>query len=430
MKKIAFVSHGCAKNLVDTELMLGVLSENGYDVTLDETESDIVVVNTCSFIHDAEKEAVQSILSLVNSGKRVIVAGCLAQKYGAELKKAIPEISALVGTTDFVKLPEIISTAEYTEKVSELPDYIYPENIERKQITAGSSSYIKIADGCNYACGYCIIPQLRGKYHSRKIEDIVKEAQNLANKGVSEIILIAQDTTSYGIDLYGKPKLSGLLEKLNDIENLSRIRFMYAYPTQVSNELLDTINRCEKTVKYIDIPLQHSHPEVLKRMKRPVLDYEKLIENIRNRVPNVALRTAFIVGYPAETEEEFRHLYDFVEKMEFDKMGVFEYSREKGTFSYGLKPQVPKKIMHERSKELMALQKGISKKINENHIGETIPCLIENVSDNGEATARTPFDAPEVDGLVYIKTDIPVIPGEIYDVKITGCDEYDLWGVI
>ena len=434
MKKIALISHGCAKNLVDSELILGLLSQNGYEITLDETESDIVIINTCSFIHDAEKESVDSILEMINEGKKVIIAGCLAQKHGKELKQAIPEISALIGTTDFTKIIDVLNSLDngedYIEKVTSNPDYIYPENIERQQITMGSSSYIKIADGCNYRCGYCIIPYLRGDYRSRKIEDIVNEAKSLVKKGVTEIILIAQDTTAYGIDLYKKPMLSELLKQLNQIENLGWIRIMYAYPTQMTDELLDTIASCDKVVKYVDIPLQHSHPDMLKRMNRPSFDYRPMIDNIRNRIPNVAIRTAFIVGYPGETEEEFNHLYDFVKDMKFNKMGVFEYSREKGTPSYSMKPQISKKVMHERFKKLMELQQGISKKVNESFIGKTLPCIIENFTDDGYVVARTKNDAPEVDGVVYIKTNEPLVPGDIENIKIVGCDEYDLIGEI
>lgn len=434
MKKIALVSHGCAKNLVDSELMLGLLSENGYGITLDEKDSDIVIINTCSFIHDAEKESVDSILEMINDGKKVIIAGCLAQKHGEELKKAIPEISALVGTTDFTKIINVIKAIEdgkeYIEEVSNQPEYIYPENIKRQQITVGSSSYIKIADGCNYRCGYCIIPYLRGDYHSRKMEDIIAEANELVKKGVTEIILIAQDTTGYGVDLYKKPMLPELLRELNKIENLGWIRIMYAYPTQMTDELLDAIAECDKVVKYVDIPLQHSHPDMLKRMNRPSFDYVPMIENIRKRVPNVAIRTAFIVGYPGETEEEFEHLYNFVKEMKFNKMGVFEYSREKGTPSYSMKPQISKKIMKERYNKLMELQQGISKEINEGFIGKTIPCIIESFTDDGYVMARSQNDAPEVDGLVYIKTDEQLVPGDIEDVKIIDCDEYDLIGTL
>lgn len=434
MKKIALVSHGCAKNLVDSELMLGLLSENGYGITLDEKDADIVIINTCSFIHDAEKESVDSILEMINDGKKVIIAGCLAQKHGEELKKAIPEISALVGTTDFTKIINVIKAIEdgkeYIEEISNQPEYIYPENIKRQQITVGSSSYIKIADGCNYRCGYCIIPYLRGDYHSRKMEDIIAEANELVKKGVTEIILIAQDTTGYGVDLYKKPMLPELLRELNKIESLGWIRIMYAYPTQMTDELLDAIAECDKVVKYVDIPLQHSHPDMLKRMNRPSFDYVPMIKNIRKRVPNVAIRTAFIVGYPGETEEEFEHLYNFVKEMKFNKMGVFEYSREKGTPSYSMKPQISKKIMKERYNKLMELQQGISKEINEGFIGKTIPCIIESFTDDGYVMARSQNDAPEVDGLVYIKTDEQLVPGDIEDVKIIDCDEYDLIGTL
>ena len=434
MKKIALISHGCAKNLVDSELMLGTLAQNGYEITLNEDESDIVIINTCSFIHDAEKESVDSILEMINEGKKVIIAGCLAQKHGDELKKAIPEISGMIGATDFGKIVDVIKSIEngeeYVQEVNETPEYNYPETIKRQQITVGSSSYIKIADGCNYRCGYCIIPYLRGDYRSRKMENIIAEAKSLVEKGVTEIILIAQDTTGYGIDIYKKPMLPELLRELNKIEGLGWIRIMYAYPTQMKDDLLDAIAECDKVVKYIDIPLQHSHPDMLKRMNRPAFDYREMIENIRKRIPNVAIRTAFIVGYPGETEEEFEHLYKFIKDMKFNKLGVFEYSREKGTPSYNMKPQISKKVMKERRNKLMELQQGISKSINESFIGKTMPCIIESFTDEGYVVARTQNDAPEVDGVVYIKTDEPLVPGDIENVKIVDCDEYDLIGEV
>lgn len=434
--KIALVNHGCAKNLVDSELMLGLLTQKGHEITLDENDAQIVIVNTCSFIHDAEKESVQAILELVNAGKKVIVTGCLPQKHKAELKKAIPEIRAMLGTSDFSQIVETVEaianekTDEYIEKISEKPEYIYPEEIERQQITMGASSYIKIADGCNYHCGYCIIPQLRGAYHSRPIENIVEEAKNLVKKGVTEIDLIAQDTTSYGIDIYGKTSLAKLLEELNKIEGLGWIRIMYAYPSQLNDELIDAIAKLDKVVKYIDLPLQHSDPKILEAMRRPVFDYEVLIKKLRDKIPQVAIRTAFIVGYPGETDEQFEHLYKFVEKMRFDRMGVFEYSREKNTTSYDMQDQVPKKIKKERYKKLMSLQQKISYEINQSKIGKTIPCIVEGFTDDGVIIMRSYADAPEIDGLVYAKSDNPVVPGDIEQVLIERADEYDLFGKI
>ena len=435
MKKIALVSHGCAKNLVDSELMLGLLAEKGYEITLDENDANVVIVNTCSFIHDAEKESVQSILKLVNEGKKVIVTGCLPQKYKGELKEAIPEVVAMLGTTDFSKIVEVVENIdkdnyEFVSDVSVKPKYVYPENVERQQITVGASSYIKIADGCNYHCGYCIIPNLRGAYQSRPIENIVEEAREIAKKGCTEIVLIAQDTTSYGIDLYGKPELVKLLEKLNKIEELSWIRIMYAYPSQMSDELIDAIARLDKVVKYIDLPLQHSHKDILEAMRRPAFDYEELINKIRTKIPNVTIRTAFIVGYPTETEEHFEHLYNFVKKMKFDKMGVFKYSKEKNTISYSMKNHVSAKIKKQRHDKLMKLQQKISTEINKSFIGQTLPCIIESFTDDGLVVARSQHDAPEIDGVVYIDTKKQVVPGDIEDVLITNSDAYDLYGTI
>ena len=432
--KVALINHGCAKNLVDAELMLGILENKGYQITLDDSDADIVIVNTCSFIHDAEKESVQSILEIVENDKKVIVSGCLSQKHKEELKKAIPELSGMIGTSnlkDIVKVIENIKHGkDYTSIIQDKPEYIYPEEVTRQQITMGASSYLKIGEGCNYQCGYCIIPKLRGKYISRPIENIVKEAKELVAKGVSEIILIAQDTSSYGIDLYGKQALPKLLEELNKIEDLSWIRIMYAYPTQMTDELIEAIANLDKVVKYVDIPLQHSHPRVLESMRRPVMDYTKLVDKIRRKIPGVSVRTSLIVGYPGETEEEFEHLYNFVKNVRFDRMGAFEYSREKGTYSYSLKDQVPAKIKKQRRKRLMELQQQISLENNQNYIGKEIKCIVEGYTDDGVIILRSEHDAPEIDGVVYASSETPVVPGDIESVRITSADEYDLFGEI
>lgn len=432
--KIALINHGCAKNLVDAELLLGILTNKGYQVTLDENEADIVIVNTCSFIHDAEKESVQSILQMIEEGKKVIVSGCLSQKHKKDLKNAIPELSGMIGTSNLKDIEKIVDNIvksdNYLEIVPENPEYIYPEDITRQQVTMGASSYLKIGEGCNYRCGYCIIPKLRGKYISRPIENIVKEAIQLADKGVTEIILIAQDTSSYGIDLYGKQALPELLEELNKIENISWIRIMYAYPTQMTDELIDAIAKLDKVVKYVDIPLQHSHPRVLESMKRPVMDYTKLVDKIRKKIPGVSVRTSLIVGYPGETEEEFEHLYNFVKNVKFDRMGAFEYSKEKGTYSYSLKNQVPAKIKKQRRKKIMELQQKISLENNKKYINTELKCIVEGYTDDGVIILRSEHDAPEIDGLVYASSTRTVVPGDIEHVKINDADEYDLFGEI
>jgi len=430
--KIALINHGCAKNLVDSELILGALEQKGYEITLDETDAEIVIVNTCAFIHDAEKESIRSILEMVEEGKKVIVAGCLSQKYNEELKQAIPEISGMIGAKNVKDIIGIIENIDknYASSVDKNSNFKYPEDVERQQITVGASSYIKIGDGCNYQCGYCIIPKLRGKYVSRPVENIVKEAKDLIQKGVTEIILIAQDTSSYGIDLYGKQALPRLLKELNNLEGLEWIRIMYAYPTQMTDELIDTIANLEKVVKYVDIPLQHSHPRVLESMKRPVMDNALLVEKIRKKIPNVAIRTSLIVGYPGESEEEFEHLYNFVKNVKFDRLGVFEYSREKGTYSDTLKPQIPSKTKKIRREKIMKLQQAISLENNRKYIDKVLKCIVEGYTDNGDVILRSEHDAPEVDGLVYAKSKTPVVPGDIEKVKINDVNEYDLYGEI
>ena len=433
--KIALINHGCAKNLVDSELILGILAEKGHQITLDESDADIVIVNTCSFIHDAEKESVQSLLRMVDAGKKVIAAGCLPQKHNHYLKDAIPELSGMIGTSDIKEIVKVVDTnssgdGEYTGIVNKNPEYHYPESVERQQITVGASSYLKIGEGCNYRCGYCVIPRLRGKYISRPVENIVKEAKSLVDKGVREIILIAQDTSSYGLDLYHRQALPELLEQLNGIEDLSWIRFMYAYPTQMTDELLDAVAKLDKVVKYVDIPLQHSHPKILEAMKRPVMDYRELVNKIRQKIPGVTVRTSLIVGYPGEGEEEFEHLYNFVKDVKFDRMGAFEYSREKGTYSDKLKGHISSKIKKQRRDKLMKLQQVISTECNRKYIDDILPCIVEGYTDDGVVIMRSQHDAPEVDGLVYASSTRQVVPGDIENVKITNSDEYDLFGEI
>ena len=424
-EKIGILQFGCAKNLVDLELMLGLLVKNGYKYSLNPYEDDIktVIINTCSFILDAEKESVKAILQMIEQGKRIILTGCLVQKHQEELKKLLPEIKNYIGTCDYDKIIQAIENKNYY-CVSKNPEYCYREDIKREQITVGASSYIKIAEGCYYNCGYCVIPSLRGKYKSRSIENIVQEAKELANKGVSEIILIAQDTTSYGLDLYKKPMLAELIKQLNEIENIDWIRIMYSYPTNFNDELIDAIATLDKVVKYIDIPLQHSNKEVLARMKRPAVDYRELIAKIRKKIKNVAIRTTFIVGYPGETEEEFLDLYNFV------KVGIFTYSREKNTYAYDLKPQIRSNIKKKRKSELMKLQKEISLNINKQYIGKNIRCIIEEIHSDGKIIARSYKDAPEIDGLVYIESKEYLTPTDIVNVKIKKCSCYDLFGVV
>lgn len=433
MKKIALINHGCAKNLVDSELMLGILAKDGYKITLDDTKADVVIINTCSFIHDAEEESVRSILEMVEDGKKVIITGCLPQKHKKELKKAIPEAVAFLGTADFKDISKVVGKLLSKDEdmvfdVSENPTYYYPEDVERQQITVGASSYLKIADGCNFECGYCIIPKLRGKYVSRSIENIVKEAKSLAKKGVNEIVLIAQDTTSYGIDLYGKTMLPALLEELNQIEELSWIRIMYTYPSMISDELLHAMAKLDKVVNYVDIPLQHASRNVLKSMKRPQDDYRQLIEKMRKIVPDIAIRTTFIVGYPGETQEDFEELCSFVEDVKFDKLGVFEFSKEKGTYAYSLPEQILSRVKKQRKNKLMKIQQKISLSVNESMVGKKVNCIIESIDEQGMAVARTYKDAPEVDGLLYITTEEMLTPGDVVEVLVTSANEYDLFG--
>jgi len=430
MKTIGLINHGCAKNLIDSELMLGMLTAAGYKITLDDN-ADIVIVNTCSFIHDAEAESVQSILEMANRGKKIIVTGCLPQKHAKDLAKAMPEVSAFLGTADYAKIVDVVKNLEGETVISHInqnPYYVYPESVERQQITMGASSYIKIAEGCDYRCGYCIIPKLRGPYVSRPIENIVKEAKSLAKKGVSEIVLIAQDTTNYGKDIYANPSLPKLLAELNQIDNIEWIRVMYAYPSLMNDDLINAFAKLDKVVKYIDIPLQHSHPEVLKAMQRPAFNYLDLIKKMRDKIEGVALRSTFIVGYPSETKEQFEHLYDFIGQARFDKMGVFEYSKEKNTISYSQKPHIRADVKRRRKDALMKLQQQISLEINKSLIGQKIPSIVETVDSKGEITARTYRDAPEVDGLIYINTKERYIPGDIIVPKVVDANEYDLFG--
>ncbi len=433
MTTVGVINHGCPKNLVDLELMLGILDKAGYKTTLDIEKSDIVIVNTCAFIQDAQQESISTILELLEIEKPVIVTGCLPQKYKEELMAEIPEIFAFLGTADICKIADVVKEFEGQEikrvyNVTEKPVILYPENVERLQITVGSSSYIKIAEGCNYRCAYCVIPELRGKYHSRSIDNVYNEAVALAKKGVSEIILIAQDTSYYGVDKFGAPVLASLLEKLNTIEELDWIRVMYTYPSLINDELISAIKNLDKVVKYLDIPLQHSHPDVLKRMNRPVMDYRALIKKLRTEIPEITLRTSLIVGFPQETDEEFNDLYKFIQEARFDRLGVFEFSKEEGTPAFDMKPQISAKVKKARKKLIMEKQAEISREINESFIGKEIPVLIESVVSNGEIIARSFRDAPDVDGLVYIESDEVLSPGDVYMAKITGANEYDLFG--
>jgi ribosomal protein S12 methylthiotransferase len=428
-KKVGFVHLGCPKNLVDTETMLGILDKEQHQIVASEEEADIVLVNTCAFIDSAQKESVGVLASLAEQGKELLITGCLAQKFQGELLDLFPEAKAVVGINNVAEIGDVMKRVESGERVLAMqqdPTYILEEDTVRRHITVGSYTYLKIAEGCDYKCSFCIIPSMRGTFRSRSVENIVENAREMAQRGVTEIILVGQDTTSYGKDIGSS--LPALLRALNEIEEIEWIRFMYAYPNLVSDELLETINDCDKVVKYLDCPLQHSHPEILKRMRRPVTDLVEFAARARAKIKNVKLRTSFIVGFPGETEAHYQHLKEIIEQVQWDRLGVFEYSDVDTAHSKTLDGKVKKSVIKQRRNELMALQQQIAFAKNQEMIGQTVDVLIDMVNQYGTLIGRTQWDAPEVDNTVQVKGQ--AVPGEIVKVKITHVTPYDLKGIV
>lgn len=432
--KLGVVSLGCPKNQTDTEVMLGLLNEAGVEVTFDNEEADMCLVNTCSFIGDARKESVRTLVELADQGKELIIAGCLAQHFKEELLAEIPEARAIVGTGDIKHIADVYKTIARDSRlrvvqVSDIPNDYQEEVLPRMQTGVGASAYIKIAEGCDHTCSFCIIPILRGKFRSRSIESVVKEARILVAGGVKEIILVSQDSTYYGIDIYGKQSLAELLEALHEIEDLNWIRVMYAYPTEVNDKLLVTMARLPKVVKYIDIPLQHSHPEMLSAMARPQKP-ERVVAKIREIVPDVRIRSTFIVGFPGETEEHFEHLVNFIEEHRFDRLGVFGYSKQMEVPSGHMPNQILQKVKKSRRNQIMKLQHAISTELNQRLVGTTIDVLIEAYDDARDLyIGRSQWDAPQIDNQVYVRDlEGDVAMGEICPVTIDEARPYDLYG--
>ncbi|HEX6163137.1 MAG TPA: 30S ribosomal protein S12 methylthiotransferase RimO [Vicinamibacterales bacterium] len=450
--KIGFVSLGCPKNLVDSEVMLGMAEQEGHEITADASQADVLVVNTCAFIDRAKQESIDTILEMAElkkqaGGRRLIVTGCLAERYREELKKEIPEIDAVLGTGEVDAFTAAVSgtgsrgpgaakplTFHRTSPVFgvDLPTYIYDANTPRKRVTPGHYAYIKIAEGCDYKCAFCIIPKMRGHYRSRPIDSIVQEARQLAAQGVKELLLISQDSTFYGIDRGERGALPKLLRELNGVDGIEWIRLLYLYPTTITGEVIDAIADLDKVVKYIDLPLQHASDSVLKRMKRPGTrkSYVRLLENIRARIPNVALRTTFIVGFPGETAEDFAELESFIEEIGFDHVGVFTYSHEEGTSAHELKDDVPAATKKKRQERLMARQRGLVAARQESRRGERTRLVIDGPSVEHELVVqgRLAGQAPEIDPVVYLTDcDPSAFPkGAFIDVEIVGSQEYDL----
>ncbi len=437
--RVYFETLGCPKNQVDSEIMIGILKEHAFYITSEIEEADIIVVNTCGFIEDAKTESINTILELLQYKefgrcKYFITAGCLVERYADELKESIPEIDGFIGTTQFEDIVEIISEIEENNqtviKVGEI-DKLLKENVPRILTTPRHFAYLKISEGCDNRCTYCIIPMLRGKYRSRKIEDIVNEAMFLAKQGVKELILIAQDVTRYGIDLYDDLMLYKLLERLNDIDGIEWIRLQYCYPDVIDDRLIEAIARIPKVAKYIDIPTQHASNDVLKRMNRHTSKEQirEVVNKLRGKCPNIAIRTTIIVGFPAETEQEFNELLDFVDEMKFEKLGVFTYSLEENTPAAKMPNQIDEDIKEERKAKLLELQLGISERICAKKIGETLRVIVEeSIPDENIYVGRTEYDSPEIDGVVYVHTQEELTLGEIYRVKIKDAMEYDLIG--
>lgn len=428
------ISHlGCEKNRIDTEHMLGLLVEAGYGVDSNEELADYVIVNTCSFIEAAREESVRTLVELAEANKKIVITGCMAQHFQEQLLEELPEAVAVVGTGDYHKIVDVIARVEQGDRVKEIspePTYIADETTPRYRTTTEGVAYVRIAEGCDYRCAFCIIPQLRGNQRSRTIESIVAEAEQLVSQGVQEIILISQITTNYGIDIYGKPKLAELLRALGKVD-VPWIRMHYAYPTGLTPDVITAISETPNVLPYLDLPLQHSHPEILRAMNRPWQGQvnDAIIERIKEALPQAILRTTFIVGFPGEDDEHFQHLFQFIQRHEFDHVGVFTFSPEEGTPAYNLPNQLPQAIKDERRDILMELQQPISLRKNQQEIGRVVDVLIEQENPStGELIGRSARFAPEVDGQVYVRGQARL--GTIVPVAIKEADTYDLYGVV
>lgn len=434
---IAIITLGCSKNEIDSDLMASLLIRHNYNITEELEKADIIIVNTCGFINDAKQESIEIIWEMTKyktygNCKYLILAGCLAERYSKELMKEINEVDGIIGTGNIGEIVNIIDRLKQDNKIVKTGNINndYVENVKRTNYNY--SAYVKISEGCNNYCSYCIIPKLRGKYRSRPMENIIEEARYLVSNGVKEIILIAQNTTDYGIDLYDEYKLAELLNELNKIHDLEWIRILYMYPDHFTNELIEAIKQNEKVVKYVDIPIQHINDDILLNMNRKTNkeSITKLIKKLRIEIPNIIIRTTIIVGFPGEQKKQFDELYDYVKNTKFDRLGVFKYSQEEGTEAYSLEGQVNENTKELRKNKLMELQQKLSFDENQKKIGNTYKVLIEEYIDDNIYTGRTYMDSPEIDGVVYFKSEEKLSIGTFIFIKIEDCLEYDLMGEI
>ncbi|MBR1759296.1 MAG: 30S ribosomal protein S12 methylthiotransferase RimO [Lachnospiraceae bacterium] len=439
-EKIHFVSLGCDKNLVDSEVMLGLLREEGFSLTDDETEADVIVVNTCCFIGDAKEESINTLLEMgqlkeTGKCKALIACGCLAQRYADEIRAEIPEVDALVGTTAFDRIVPAIKEALAGKRAEEIRDInaLPVPKVRRVNTTGGYTSYLIIAEGCDKHCTYCIIPKIRGDYRSVPMEHLLEEARGLAEAGVSELILVAQETTVYGVDLYGKKCLPELLHKLCEIPGLRWIRILYAYPEEITDELIETMAKEEKICHYLDMPIQHASDRILRRMARRTNQEElrTIVGKLRAAMPDIALRTTLITGFPGETQEDQEELYHFVNEMEFDRLGVFTYSAEENTPAAEMSDQIPEEVKAARRDEIMELQQEIAFEAAEAMIGRELDVLIEGkLPDEDVYLGRTYKDAPGVDGYIFVDCDHELLSGQFVRARVYEAKDYDLMGVI
>lgn len=437
LQKVYISTLGCSKNLVDSEAMLGLLNPHGIQKVNSPEEADFAIVNTCGFIEAAKEESIKEILELAaykktTGMKYLIVTGCLAQRYESELKADLPEVDAFLGTTSFEKIYEVVQALDHGKKTSLVYDTNYPVEMSptRQRLTESFTAFLKIAEGCDNRCTYCIIPKLRGNYRSRALEDIVAEGKALAEEGVREIILIAQDTSKYGLDRYGKKSLAKLLIELNKIEGLHWIRFLYTYPEDIDQELVLAVKDSPKVCPYFDMPIQHCSDNVLRRMNRKTTkqELESKIALIRKEIPGAILRTTLITGFPGETEAEFQEMREFISRIGFDRLGVFAYSQEEDTPAAKMPDQISETVKERRREELMLIQQEISKRKNEQMVGRSVEVLLERKTEKGIYEGRTVADVPEIDGIVFVHTAKNHRPGTFVPVQIRDFLEYDLIG--